>query len=95
MEQELITNFDYIYSSDWGRMVYGILKDDSLKILLWEAKENYECCAKQMKETQQKIDTYAGYNEHFHLTYTELQQLFNETFSTLIEYNRKHYTTFE
>jgi hypothetical protein len=94
MEQELLTNFDYIYSSDWGKMVYKILKDDSIKILMWESKEKYELCAKQMKETYKKIDDYAAYHENFHLSYTELQELFNQTFSTLIQYNREHYATY-
>jgi hypothetical protein len=95
MQQDLLINFDYVFDSDWGKMVYKILKDDSIKILMWESKEKYELCAKQMKETYKKIDDYAAYHEHYHLSFDELQLLFQNTFSTLIEYNRKHYTTFE
>jgi len=95
METDLITNFNYVYDSSWGKSIYDIMKNDAIKILLWESKEKYELCAKQMKETYNKIDTYAAYHEHFHLTFDELQLLFHNTFSTLIQYNREHYTTFE
>lgn len=95
MESQLLINFDYVYSSDWGKMVYGILKDDSLKILLWEAKEKYELCYKQQQETLQKINAYSEFHEHYHLTFDELQLLFINTFQNLINFNREHYTTFE
>lgn len=95
MGTNLLNNFDYVYSSDWGKMVYGILKDDAIKLLLWESSEKYELCAKQMKETHNKIDIYAAYHEHYYLTFDELQLLFNNTFNTLIQFNREHYATFK
>jgi hypothetical protein len=83
--------FDYVYDTEWGKMVYANIKDYVFKILFYEGKENYEKCAQLHRDTIEMLQIYSTYAEHYHINEEELYMLLHETYTTQIEFFRQQY----
>jgi len=83
--------FDYVYDTEWGKMVYANIKDYVFKILFYEGKENYEKCAQLHRDTLEMLSIYSTYAEHYHINEEELYTLLHETYTTQIEFFRQQY----